>query len=256
MSIFTGTSGSLTNFQNAPSPSLSGSSFSSNTINLSAGQCAYLVVDGFAGDQCSYSYTLTNLSGGCILLPVELLSFNIQRFEEQAYLKWVVETERNNDYFLVERSVDGIEWEIVKQVSSIGDHTYQYVYGFLDDIKEINQSEVLYYKLSQTDHNGSSEVVAIKTIGGPMESDEEITIQAVPNPVKESPVNISVESLYDTFGNFRIMDATGTIIQSGYASIVRGANIIQMESEHLLPGIYHLQFIHQGGIAVGRFLVL
>lgn len=256
MSIFTGTSGNLTNFQNAPSPSLTGSNFTSSTINLSAGECAYLVVDGFAGDQCSYSYTLTNLSGGCILLPVELLSFNIQRFEEQAYLKWVVETERNNDYFLIERSVDGIEWETVKQISSIGDHTYQYTYSLLDNIKEINQSEVLYYKLSQTDYNGSSEVVAIKTIRGQMKSDEEIAIQVIPNPVTESMINISVESLFDTFGNFLIMDATGTEIYSKNASLVRGANIVQMKPEHIVPGMYYVQFVYQGGTVIHKFLVL
>lgn len=256
MSIFTGTSSSLVNFQNAPSPSAPGSTFNSSTITLGAGQCAYLIVDGFAGDQCTYSYTLTNLTGGCVLLPVELISFNVQRFEKQSYLKWVVETERNNDYFTVERSVNGVDWETVSTVPSIGDHIFQTTYSMLDDITAVENATILYYRLSQTDFNGSSEVVSIMSINGRNELSDGFLMSVVPNPVAAQPVSVSMESAYDTFGSFSIRDAQGNELYSKKASLVRGANIISLEYDELKQGVYYLEFVNSDTKETTRFIKL
>jgi gliding motility-associated-like protein len=59
MAIFTGTPGALTWLSQAPSPTYSGNTWVSPNITLAAGECAYLMVDGFAGDACGYSYVLT-----------------------------------------------------------------------------------------------------------------------------------------------------------------------------------------------------
>ncbi|TDR24730.1 hypothetical protein C8D80_1776, partial [Flavobacterium cheniae] len=59
MAIFTGTPGALTWLSQAPNPTYSGGSWVSPNITLAAGECAYLMVDGFAGDACGYSYVLS-----------------------------------------------------------------------------------------------------------------------------------------------------------------------------------------------------
>jgi gliding motility-associated-like protein len=63
MAIFTGTPGALTWFAQAPNPTQTGNTWVSPNITLAAGECAYLMVDGFAGDACGYSYTLTPIGG-------------------------------------------------------------------------------------------------------------------------------------------------------------------------------------------------
>jgi hypothetical protein len=68
MAIFTGTPTNLTWLSQAPSPTSSGNTWTSPNITLTAGECVYLMVDGFAGDACGYSYTLTPISGSsCVL---------------------------------------------------------------------------------------------------------------------------------------------------------------------------------------------
>jgi hypothetical protein len=59
LAILTGNASNLVNVAQAPSPTYAGQSWTSSNITLSAGDCAYLVVDGFSGDGCTYSYALT-----------------------------------------------------------------------------------------------------------------------------------------------------------------------------------------------------
>lgn len=252
MSILTGTSTNLTNIQNAPNPTSPGATWNSATISLTAGQCAYLVVDGFAGDQCSYSYTLTNISGGCVLLPVELSQFTLQRFERQAYLKWVIESEKNNDYFTLERSLDGQSWEQVTEIESIGNHTFQYEYSYMDDLSEIASSQIIYYRLTQTDRNGNRKEIGLASSKGMTQTDDLILV--APNPVKEGKFDLSIESKVQSFAIIKLMDSKGIEITSRSASLDHGANILSFESDELAPGVYFFQVQTKQGFQTVKFI--
>ena len=156
MALFTGTPTNLTWHSQAANPTYSGGTWTSPNISLNAGQCAYLVVDGFAGDACSYSYTLTNISGGCIVLPVELSNFNV-RYDEKSknvLLDWTTETEVNNDYFTIERSKDLVNFEVVDVVKGNGNSNITQNYHLIDN-KPLKGTS--YYRLKQTDYDGQFE---------------------------------------------------------------------------------------------------
>ena len=53
-------------------------------------------------------------------LPIELLSFDAKFIENEVQTKWITATEVNNDYFTVERSVDGLNFESVGVVDGGG----------------------------------------------------------------------------------------------------------------------------------------
>jgi|SaaInlV_165m_DNA_1040744.scaffolds.fasta_scaffold01237_16 hypothetical protein len=167
MTIFSGTANNLTFIESAPSPSNPGSSWSSSNFNVAAGECIFLVVDGFAGDQCDYQYILNNISGGCNLapLPIDLVFFNgeliIGTSGRQGLLKWVTATEINNDYYNIERSIDGYNWETIHTLSGAGNSIMTKSYKYIDvSIKR----GVNYYKLTQFDFNGLSKTFDIITI--------------------------------------------------------------------------------------------
>jgi hypothetical protein len=75
------------------------------TLSLSAmtpGQTYIIVVDGQAGDICQWGFTTTG-----ILLPTELLKINAVATSLGNKLSWTTASERDCDYFIVERSEDG-----------------------------------------------------------------------------------------------------------------------------------------------------
>lgn len=160
-SIFTGNPSSLTNIYSFPSPMAPGSSNTSSTFAIGAGECAYVVVDGFAGDACNYSLSLTNIAGGCILLPIELNSFDVVIIGGKAQIRWSTSSESNNDYFTVMKSSDSDFFKPVGKIQGAGNSNVLLFYDF-EDSESI--SATTYYRLKQTDFNGDysySEVISV-----------------------------------------------------------------------------------------------
>jgi hypothetical protein len=77
------------------------------------------------------------------------------------FLEWVTKSERNNDYFSIERSEDGKIFETIKQINGAGNSTKKLHYDFTDysPLRGTN-----YYRLKQTDYDGKSEYSKIITI--------------------------------------------------------------------------------------------
>jgi hypothetical protein len=88
----------------------------------------------------------------CSPLPIELVSFDGFNHINYNYLTWVSATEVNNDYYLLERSVDGINWVEITKKYSIGTLNTPTFYDYSDHTY-IN-GEINYYRLSQVDYDG------------------------------------------------------------------------------------------------------
>lgn len=98
----------------------------------------------------------------CSILPIELYSFNGHNNENVNELYWVTETEINNDYFTVERSMDGINFVSVADVAGAGNSNSLLDYQLTDYNP---YTGINYYRLKQTDFNGSfsySDLIAIE----------------------------------------------------------------------------------------------
>lgn len=164
MSIFRGTPTNITLIQHAPSPSQPGSNWTSTTFAVSAGECVFLVVDGFAGDQCDYQYTLNNITGGCnVALPVELLGM----YTQCDRITWFTLTEINNDYFTLYHSYNAHDWEEIGTKQGSGNTSTPSMY----EIKS-EQFPSGYYKLTQTDFNGTTVEFPMKYLKCKEDSEE------------------------------------------------------------------------------------
>ncbi len=97
----------------------------------------------------------------CSTLPIELSSFSGNSEGTRNFLKWTTATEKNNDFFTVERSVDGDSWVDVATVYGSGNSTTRKTYSTYDNHPE---KTVNYYRLRQTDFDGSEKKYSIITI--------------------------------------------------------------------------------------------
>ncbi|MGV3631239.1 MAG: hypothetical protein ACO1O6_08535 [Bacteroidota bacterium] len=169
MTIFRGTPTNLTTVWNAGSPSLEGSTQTSSAFTVNANECIYMVVDGFAGDQCDYQYQLNNLTTPCNLLPVDLGDFFAVNIENKNKLVWTTYSESNSDYFLVERSADGINWRNIAQVEAAHESNGYLTYNLLDESYETGMN---YYRLSQFDLDGKKQLEKITQIDNSIINEE------------------------------------------------------------------------------------
>lgn len=90
-------------------------------------------------------------------LPVELMHFGGENKGQMNHLAWITASERINDYFTLERSVNGVDWEKVIDVKGAGTTHETQNYSFED--RGFTMGAVNYYRLSQTDIDGTQEYV-------------------------------------------------------------------------------------------------
>ncbi len=88
-------------------------------------------------------------------LPIELISFTGKCENENTTLRWSTASELNNNFFTIERSIGGVNWEIVGIIDGAGNSNEIKYYSYLDTsaTKNINY----YYKLKQTDYDNKFE---------------------------------------------------------------------------------------------------
>lgn len=140
-----------------------------------------LMGDGFSKfelnspENCSQSfisYASTPISGNSmfkftsscdIALPINLIQFNAECNLNTAILNWATVSETNNQFFSIEKSTNGIQFELVGTLNGAGNSNTINHYSFID-IHPF--TEISYYRLKQTDFNGSftySEIIPLKT---------------------------------------------------------------------------------------------
>jgi hypothetical protein len=110
-------------------------------------------------------------------LPIELLSFAATKAEQVVDLKWIVSSEVNNDYFTVERTKNGTEYEEVSRVKGAGNTSQMRQYTVVDQ----NPLEGLtYYRLKQTDFDGKFTYSPVVSV----DMNAQMNIRLFPNPAR------------------------------------------------------------------------
>lgn len=153
-------------------------------------------------------YTDGDLTG---VLPIELITFFAKPVSEKVELYWETASEKNNDYFVVEKSADGKIFQSISNIKGAGSSTNIQSYNAIDN-SPVNG--VAYYRLKQIDYNGSftySDLVSveIKTVV------EGLVIY--PNPSNGKEIGISLNGLDDEQINVSIYDISGKQIESAVA---------------------------------------
>ncbi|WP_339792789.1 T9SS type A sorting domain-containing protein [uncultured Imperialibacter sp.] len=95
------------------------------------------------------------------VLPVELLNWNGKEVDNQVLLTWTTAAEKNNHYFTIERSSDAKNWEVFEIVEGAGTTDRKMYYDLMD---EEPMPSTNYYRLSQTDYDGTTEVFEIVSV--------------------------------------------------------------------------------------------
>ncbi len=83
-------------------------------------------------------------------LPVELIYFEGFSYIQSNLIKWVTASEHNSDYFILESSVNGMDWSNTAYVKAAGFSTIEINYSHED----FTQREFTYYRLLQYDFDG------------------------------------------------------------------------------------------------------
>lgn len=122
-------------------------------------------------------------------LPVEMVFFRAANMLNRVELEWQTATEINNDFFEVQRSFDGKEFEVIGLVEGNGNSMESIDYNFKDYAPLAGES---YYRLRQVDYDGAFEFSEVLTVKRQQDSD----LVAVPNPTKSHNINLRLSGFH------------------------------------------------------------
>nr|MDA3883901.1 autotransporter-associated beta strand repeat-containing protein [Bacteroidales bacterium] len=113
-------------------------------------------------------------------LPIQLIEFDAIASNMAIEISWITATETNNDFFTIERTINGIEWVAIKQVSGAGNTSVMHEYNYTDSETVHN---IVYYRLKQTDYDGTYSYSKIISINNDRKNNE--TVRAKYNKSKQ-----------------------------------------------------------------------
>jgi hypothetical protein len=204
---------------------------------------------GFSADWIATEYnnqispeTFVTIQGATVPLPIELTAFDAKLMGEEVEVKWEVASQINNDYFTVERSGDGENFEPIGQIPGAGNSSAATTYKFMDvsPLKGMN-----YYRLKQTDFNGDYEVFDVKTVElkESMSVENDINLKVYPNPF-EYDFTVQFELFHATEVMVQLYNASGVEIHAEMLDGEIGVNSYKYyQGQDLIEGLYIVNLI-------------
>jgi hypothetical protein len=143
-------------------------------------------------------------TGGSFPLPVELLAFEASSAGAEVLLNWSTATETNNDFFTLERSSDGINFEVIGRVGGKCTVKSTSEYRFTDRNPVLGTA---FYRLSQTDYDGTTEVLGTRAVHF---SPGQSGLSLYPNPLAGDQLSLRASGLEKgKVVTFRVSDIAG-----------------------------------------------
>lgn len=139
-------------------------------------------------------------------LPIELISFNGTKAENTVDLFWSTASERNNDYFTLENSTDGINFIQIDKIKGAGTTTELQEYSYLNT--NLN-SGLNYFRLSQTDYDGTIKRLEIIAFEREKSSSN---YSVYPNPSNDRKINIDLNTVSKSPLNINIYSMQGQLL--------------------------------------------
>jgi hypothetical protein len=172
-------------------------------------------------------------SGANILLPIELVKFNAVRKGEEVKVEWVTASEFNNNYFVVERSIDGNNFVSSKdKIKGAGNSYTKINYSYTDEHPAEGLS---YYRLKQVDNDGAYKYSHIISC-----SKEPVVSKLNPNPAVDF-VNFDFYSPSKATASIQVIDITGRVVLEKQQDIVEGNQVINTQLQGMEGGAYYFK---------------
>lgn len=165
---------------------------------------------------------------GTTLLPVVLSRFELERLgKSQVELLWTTASEINNDYFEIEHSTTGGNFQPIGLVAGHGTTSVQQDYSF---IANLDSGVSNYFRLKQVDYDGAYEYSDIRVI-----NQADASQDVIHSYLDGSSLKIESKDFY----SLSVIDANGSVLIT--QNVEPGKNTIDVSS--LANGIYFVKLL-------------
>ncbi len=171
-------------------------------------------------------------------LPVELSGFTAARLPGGVALRWTTASEKNSDYFEVQRSPDGSVFSPIATVAGQGNSTRVSTYASLD---RTAPAGAVYYRLREVDRDGETAFSPVLRV-----SSEALGFLIFPNPARAT---ISFQTSAEASTTYRILNQLGQALRTGQTP----PGVATLPVNDLLNGCYFLELQTEQGRVIRKF---
>lgn len=174
--------------------------------------------------------------GSCDVLYKNLIDFNSTYNNGTSYLNWKVLENSYADYFIVERSFDGVYFSEAGRVKAVDGSSGMQVYSYVDYVPATNEKNIFYrirlWQLPQTE-------LLSRTVRHCLNNATGFTMQAFPNPSTGSFV-LRIHSGIEGSTEIQVCNQQGICVMRKPVHLNSGSNAYTIELPAGLPDGYYL----------------
>ncbi|TXI83688.1 MAG: T9SS type A sorting domain-containing protein [Crocinitomicaceae bacterium] len=182
------------------------------------------------------------------VLPVELVSFAANCENENVMLNWQTASEHNSASFIIERSVDGVNWEFRSEIEAAGNSNSVLNYQYED----VNSERFVgYYRLTQVDLDGKEKIY------DPIYSNcktDAVEVEIYPNPAHDD-LTISFTTKESAKVQIEYVNTNGFMVKTESHDAYAGVNQFKHNVEQLFSGIYYVKIVANDLITIKKLIV-
>lgn len=173
----------------------------------------------------------TSINAKCIYLqPVKIKSMEVGNM-----LSWSTYKEVDNKFFVVQKSVDGINFTKTGDVKGAGNSNSIRTYRFLD--LAIGEQKTYYRILHYATDNSftESEIFIVERA-----SVNNLMITSMSSTVTDRKLSMTVKSAVETDATFEFRKMNGEVISRGKKNLTNGLNVLSFDCSKLSNGRYEI----------------
>ncbi len=167
-------------------------------------------------------------------LPIYLLNFDIDCDDNRLIFNWATTSEINNDYFIIQSSKDGENFNDIAKIQGAGNSNQLNEYSFNYNQKYNNE---VYYRLKQVDFDGTAETFEIIYVDCNELKKPQITIY--PNPFKGDFLHFNSTTILED-AIISIYDNLGILIYQTKCDEINSSTNVKINKQ-LESGIYYIK---------------
>ena len=173
---------------------------------------------------------------------MDLISFSAKLVDDAVEISWVTASEINSDYFLLQRSVDGVNFETIGKIMAQGNSADIVNYNFIDQ-NPIEGNN--YYRLKQVDFNNEYEY--FKTVVINTKNGNTVTrINVFPNPTNDL-INLQLNKSLEGMLTCTIYDARGRVVYNLQIEDLISNQNLSINVSSLESGVYSVVLTSSNG---------
>ena len=169
-------------------------------------------------------------------LPVTLLNFEVDCENGFTVLNWSTASEINNDYFVIEKSTDAINFSPIATVQGNGNSNSLISYSYTDPTPNFTTT---YYRLKQVDFDGKFEYFDV--VASTCTSDNNFNVNQI--ILNDNVFQFNVITSENEKLNIYLYDYRGRLISNEIKLVNKGSNQISLSNLNLSNSIYMLNIV-------------